>query len=108
MQKQVAETKNQFEVEEPPVAKDERSVQEIIFNKFNSFVDDAVNYVNQRFEAFLKNPLKSFSIFDYKGFGWPNSDADENDEFHNLEWRKFPLLLTIFHQFSRTNRKCLQ
>ena len=69
MQKQVAETKNQFEVEEPPVAKDERSAQEIMFNKFNSFVDDAVFYVNQRFEAFLKNPLKSFSIFDYKGFG---------------------------------------
>ena len=53
MQKQVAETKNQFEVEEPPVAKDERSAQEIMFNKFNSFVDDAVFYVNQRFEAFF-------------------------------------------------------
>jgi len=96
MQKQVAETKNQFEVEEPPVAKDERSAQEIMFNKFNSFVDDAVFYVNQRFDAFFKNPLKSFSIFDYKGFGWPNSDSDENDEFHNFGVEEISIIVDHF------------
>ena len=48
-----------------------RTAEEILFKMFNSFVDDAVFFINERFGAFFKEPLKSFSVFDFKGFSWP-------------------------------------
>ena len=48
------------------------------------FADDAVSFIYERFGAFFKEPLKSFSVFDFKGFNWPSSDADDNAEYHRF------------------------
>ena len=69
---------------EEELSPDNRTAEEILFKNFNSFVDDAVFFINERFGAFFKEPLKSFSVFDFKGFSWPSSDADDNAEYHRF------------------------
>ena len=73
--------KNDLNLDNKAEAIQNETAESIMFRKFDAFVDDAVFFINERFQAFFKEPLKSFSIFDFKATAWPDNNNDDNQIF---------------------------